>query len=56
MRDPAVDDRGLRHAPRTARRQASIFGIMPADRDGSSCASSSVPIWLTSESVSGQRV
>src|SRR5690606_25792295 len=40
--------------PDTASRQAVIFGIIPASRDGSSAVSSETVIWETRESRSGQ--
>src|SRR6516165_4845671 len=40
--------------PRTAVRQASIFGIMPADRLGSNRSSSIAPSWLMTSEEAGQ--
>ena len=40
--------------PLTAVRQASIFGIMPADSDGSSFSRSSASSWLITSSEAGQ--
>ena len=40
--------------PSTAVRQASIFGIMPADSEGSSLARSSASSWLITSSEAGQ--
>lgn len=56
MRHPAVDDVRGRHTPWTARRQASIFGTMPASRLGSNFASSSASMREVSDARSGQLV
>ena len=40
--------------PRTAVRQASIFGIMPADSAGSSFSRSAAPSWLITSAEAGQ--
>ena len=54
MAEAAVEDVGLGTPPSTAVRQASIFGIMPADSEGSSFARSSASSWLITSSEAGQ--
>ena len=54
VRYPTVDDMGGGHSPRTARRQPSILGTMPASSDGSRDSSASAEILDSNEPRSGQ--
>ena len=54
MRHPAVEHVRRRHAALTARRHASIFGIIPSDSVGSSASSSSAVSWLITSVLAGQ--
>ena len=56
MRHAAVDDVGALDATPTARRHASIFGIMPESSFGRRPSSSPVVIEDTSDVRSGQSV